>query len=391
MIRFGEVPPVEQRELVIKRVSGLYPKARPDSRFWTKDGKLRDFGLSEFVSLCDGIRTRDSSPGLPFVGMGFRAVGSVLSAFPGVLCTAVKARLKARIQAMRDGSMACEPKDLVERGLRDPVRVFVKNEPHSEAKIAERRFRLIMNSGLVDILCDRVVFDALCEEEIVVWDKIPSKPGMGLDDPSVARLVAGLPEGPLRSLDAKAWDWSYPPWLMEDAGKVEMIQYGVTSNSDMGFLIMASAIATMRKVLVLSDGKMFAQTRPGVQESGSRMTAARNSKGRVLLGAHVGAETAAMGDDAVERCPTDPIQEYHRYGFRMEEAILPEGVDFEFCSSHFRGIVAEPQNWHKTFFRLLHHKPDVGLISQFKFEMRHSPHLPRMLRYLRGTVWGDVM
>lgn len=350
-----------------------------------------DFTYEHFSELCAEVSVKTSSPGLPWLTLGVHSVGDVFDKYRFVLYHAVKQRIQARIRGVRDGTLdEFGSEDLACGGFRDIVRLFVKNEPHSEKKITEGRFRLIMNSSLTDIMCDRVVAERLCAAEIAVWDKIPSKPGMGLDDENLSKFVRGCNPRATSSLDAKAWDWSLKAWLMKLCVRVESAQYGVSRASDLGCALYASAVVTMRKILVLADGSMYSQEEEGIQESGSRLTAARNSKCRVLLGLLAGAlDVEAMGDDSKEEWSNGrpDLTKYEVMGFRMEEAELPPGCDFEFCSHQFYGELAVPLNWAKTLYRLLAHPPEASLAGQFKYDLRNSPMKETLFDYLRTTSW----
>lgn len=127
-----------------------------------------------------------------------------------------------------------------------------------------------------------------------------------------------------------------------------------------------SVIVTMRKVWLLSNNVLYSQETPGMQESGSRLTACRNSKVRVILAYLAGSDWAmAMGDDCVEQWLSKPFDAdaYLRLGHEIEVAELPDDVDYEFCSHWFYGdgrVV--PLGWAKTLYRLLSHVPDVDLL-----------------------------
>jgi len=371
---------------VIEEVALLYPSVCVDRRFWENDGKLKQFSDEVLLSFVRETSRLDTSPGFPWIQLGCPTVLSVLERYPTQLCDVVRETLGARLRFSLEEARAMTPSELVRAGLRAVVRIFIKQEPHSLKKILSDRLRLIMNSGLSDIVCDRICLEQLASKEVDVWEKIPSKAGMGLDDDNIKRLRAGIPEG-VESTDAKAWDWHVSEWLMRAAADVECKQYGVSVDSHLGHLIHMSVVLTCRKVWLTGTGHLFEQRTPGAQESGSRLTACRNSKMRVLLGHLAGALfVAAMGDDSVEKWRDrvfDPEGNYARMGFEMEVAILPEGVQYEFCSHHFLGDgTAVPLNWAKTLYRLLSHLPDKLLRMQFSYEMRHSPELPRLEKWI---------
>lgn len=346
-------------------------------------GQVKGFTPSTLVTFAREVGRVDTSPGLPWIALGCHTIDDVLIKFSFQLCEAVRQRIYTRLNYTLTEARLATPSYLVQTGYRDVVRVFVKNEPHSAKKLAEGRLRLIMNPSLTDILVDRILLEPLARAEVAVWDTIPSKAGMGLDDPSIERLRAGLPPS-LFSSDAKAWDFTVPEWLMDAAAEVEVRQYGLDPTSDAFHLCFASSVATNRKVWSLANGILYEQLTPGIQESGSRMTACRNSKMRVLLALACGADACfAMGDDALEVWPNGfNADAYQACGFTVELPELPSGVEFEFCSTHFTADAAIPTSWPRVLYRLLGHKPDPLLLQQFKYELRAHPRLPELLRFV---------
>lgn len=386
----GKYSPIN-KESTISRMVKEYPKVKPDARFWTEDGCMKAFEDLDLLNFVTETSRMDTSPGLPWVGLGCPTIGDVIRKYPHQLVAAVRERLDVRLKLPIGEAKLMSPSELVKIGYRDVVRVFVKQEPHSESKIVSGRVRLIMNTSLTDILCDRLCLEALANREVDMWDKIPSKAGMGLDDENIELLRAGVPPGHVFSSDAKAFDFHVAEWTMEIAAEVEVLQYDVAESSDLAHLIHASVVATCRKVWALANGLLYEQLDPGKQESGSRMTACRNSKIRSILAYLAGANwVCAMGDDALERWPGDvfdPHGNYAKLGHRIEVPDLPPGVLYEFCSTHFMEDGANvPQGWPKTFYRLLGHKPDLLLRKQFEYELRDSPELPR-LREFCDRVW----
>lgn len=365
----------------------MYPKVLPDDRFWTREGSLKDFSDDVLLQFIRETSRLETSPGFPWILLGCPTVEQVLTRFPSQLCETVRETLRVRSSLSLEKARSLTPSELAQISYRALVRVFVKQEPHLLRKILAGRYRLIMNTSLTDIVCDRVVLEALANAEVDVWPTIPSKPGMGLDDDNVELLRKGMPDKWLVSVDAKAFDFHVAEWTMDAAASVEIQQYGVSETSELAHLIRASVVATCRKAWLLSTGHVFEQVDPGIQESGSRLTACRNSKIRVILGYLAGVLwIMAMGDDSVEQWPNgvfDPEGKYALFGHTMEVASLPADVEFEFCSHWFmRNGPAVPLGWAKTLFRLLSHAPDLDLLRQFKYEMRWLPKLPAIVDWL---------
>jgi hypothetical protein len=105
-------------------------------------------------------------------------------------------------------------------------------------------------------------------------------------------------------------------------------------------------------------------------------------------------ECFAMGDDCLEPYTFGAIDEYRRRGHVLKEYVRSDG-EFEFCSNRFvfdGRPKAEPLNWERMLFRLLNQRGSEDdleeYLSQFKYEMRNSPHLDESLHVLMRVGWG---
>ena len=95
----------------------------------------------------------DASPGVPWMKLA-SSNGVLMREYGGIVWKCVEQRLKALCTCVCDEMPA---EELVKAGLCDPIRVFVKNEPHSSKKLEEGRVRLIMSVSIVDQLVERVL------------------------------------------------------------------------------------------------------------------------------------------------------------------------------------------------------------------------------------------
>jgi len=114
------------------------------------------------------------------------------------------------------------PQQLVKMGWCDPVRLFVKQEPHKLIKVITKRFRLISSVSIVDQLVERVLFGVQNRKEIDSWQLIPSKPGIGLTDEMARSVYNNVKMASNRfkmyEADVSGWDWSVQLWeLLADA------------------------------------------------------------------------------------------------------------------------------------------------------------------------------
>lgn len=289
--------------------------------------------------------------------------------------------------------------ELWRRGFTDPVRVFVKKEPHTKAKMKQKRYRLVSSVAIADEIIERLLFSEQNEAEIDNWRTCPSKPGLGLSlDQQVADLNADVEHrlGPkLKKSDVSGWDWNFKDWLydMDLLCRAEL-------NSGPGkasWKKLAEARFTCLKysLFITSSGKIYAQTKPGIMLSGSYITSSTNSRGRACLAVLFGAEwVMTMGDDCLEeneQSVQNLMQLYEKYGFRIrdvEECL----VDYEFCSHLFTHGKAVPQNFWKGCYRLLSKDPSDMEFAQFMHEYRNVDDLPEFVQFLIHLPgWSEVI
>jgi len=320
--------------------------------------------------------------------------------------------------------------ELVVAGLVDPIRVFVKNEPHSAKKLEEGRFRLIMSVSLIDQLCERCLSSEQNGLEIANYHRLPVKPGMGFSTEKIApigRSFEAFPE--LVSSDVSGWDWSVSADELRFDARRRVKAAGVAMDHPFAKALMNRAVCLGRSVIAFSDGVLLAQRRDGVQKSGSYNTSSGNSWIRVAAARFSGAEhVCAMGDDCVDD-GTDtvkmsllghPIKEsavidasdpswladsrlwpneirsdvlalLNRFAWKPFDAALVPTVDFcshWWCKSSEGQWIVVYRGWRKTLFRLVCTRNDrESQLGQFIAEMDYSPALPYCMGMLLDSGW----
>lgn len=347
--------------------------------------------------------------------------------YSGLVWGTVASRLKA-LSTTECSEMTAEM--LVKVGLCDPIRVFVKNEPHSVTKLTDGRYRLIMSVSIVDQLVERV----LCSEqnglEIADYDRLPVKPGMGFSDDKVDAMGSYFDSfKTLVSSDVSGWDWSVSGDELRFDALRRISASGVPMDSAYAKALLARATCLGRSVIAFSDGSLVAQRRDGVQKSGSYNTSSGNSWIRVAAARYAGAaRVAAMGDDCVDDGTNPMIMASLGHGLKdsvvvssslpswQEDVALyptelrrdvcfwlncsawepydPESVPVaDFCSHWWlrtkdQGWAIAYRSWHKSLFRLAHVKNDkYSHFLEFVGLMAHSPAMPHCVEMLLDEGW----
>lgn len=369
----GKAPVQSELRSVTEKMLKMYPAADRPWAFYYGDFNPAGFELSYNTALA-GIE-KDSSPGMPFAAMQCASNADVVNTYPQMLKDLVRARLLLLAYA---SELSNDPVELVTGGFCDPVRIFIKNEPHNPDKIREGRLRLISSVSLVDQMCERVLYGKQNAAEIAMWDAIPSKPGMGLNDDQLGLLYgAWTAMKHPHEADISGWDFSMQDWEMkwEVDFRAELSRSLHTPyHNAMRNRVHCEA----RTLFMLSDGRLYAQRVAGKRCSGSYNTSAGNSRCRVMIGLLIGSKSIfAMGDDSVEDNDMDAkkvVSLYSEYGHRVK-MYEPCQDGFEFCSTRIKKrdgkIIGEPQNWSRSTFRLLYATQDLeARMDQFKYEMR---------------------
>jgi hypothetical protein len=387
----GQEPDEEQLYEATQKILRNYPHTDTPSWYSGTVSKITPYVLSQ---LMDTVK-RDSSPGLPLHALA-PTKGEIVDKHKELVIQAVLARIDLLTSV---DILPEDPVDLVKRGFVDPVRIFVKDEPHSLNKIRQGRYRLIASVSIVDELIEKSMFTEQNSCEIDNWLTCPSKPGIGLslDDQtdqfwdSVEPTLSDEAEG-----DVTAWDFSMKEWMLKFDVEARLKLAHASPDSVFAKLMRNQTHCFARSVFINSSGKMFKQSIPGIMKSGSYRTSSTNSRCRVGVSYMIGSERCiAMGDDSVEQYVPDAITRYEAIGVNLK--MYKQCQDsFEFCSHLFSKGKSIPLNWDKGLYRLLsneltesNRKAILELVRQFLDEYRHSPELDRCKDVI-ARVWPGL-
>jgi hypothetical protein len=317
-----------------------------------------------------------SKPGIPYSSLGNNNA-DILPNNIDLIAEAVYERLQLLSEATPEELSEATPQELVQKGYCDPVRVFIKREPHSLRKVSSKRWRLIFAISIVDQLVERILCSEQNKTEIQQWNNCPSAPGLSLsnDDDLKAlyeRIMIKCQGKSFAEADVTGWDWSVKEWelKLEAEMRIELGNFSPLAAS----IIRARFICVSRSVYAFPDGELYVLKGNGVQLSGCYNTSSTNSRIRVLVALLAGAEWAvAMGDDSVEGYSPGAEAIYARLGHPLK-MYVERTNNFEFCSMQFQDGPIHPVDGTKTLFRLIEQKNITPeLVRQFDMEMRNHP------------------
>lgn len=287
--------------------------------------------------------------------------------------------------------------DLLSFDLADPIKIFVKEEPHTIKKLQQGRIRVISSVSLIDQMVERFCFQFLNKTEALMHRYLPMKPGMSATDEGLAATYDYVQEhvNPPISLDVSAWDWSMQAY--EFAADYIYRRRVSKWNWFVEHVAFSRVRCLMLGAFVCSNKAVLFQTRPGIQKSGSLNTASTNSHVAVMLAYRAGATGAcAMGDDCLATGfkPEEAIALYAALGKKIQ-LIPTDGSLFSFCSTTWYSRTnAVPENVGKMIYNYLTNS-DVdraNSILNYKHELRHLPDDLKYLVYnLLESLLPDVI
>lgn len=363
----------------------LYPKSEPIP--WDDDYILATL-IEDILNVAVN---RKATPGIPYCALEITNE-KLIQNHKQFILNCVKQRL--RLLAVTDVSYlrTLSATERVQLGFCDPIRVFVKNEPHSKLKISQKRYRLISCISIVDQVIERILHTAQNEEEIANWRFIPSKPGGSMCKDEDVKYFANevFNKTNLVDVDISGWDWTVQGWELELDARLR-VMLAVDPTEHWINAVYNRMFCLSRAVFVFADGECVEQCEDALQKSGSFNTASSNSRMKISLAHLIGCKYAvASGDDAIEDYVEGAVEKYLALGHPVKEYNRCTG-DILFCSSRIRcDGTWSPETWGKTFYRFLSHK-DVNREwwQQFLYTLRHSPHIGRIRAFLR-SVGGEL-
>lgn len=342
-----------------------------------KDVRLRDLPVEDIVRVLTFVeevmsRVDDShSPGFPYLLQWptNKAFFEAWGRFEIADLFWQRLRSLSRVKEDRRFPICVDPVALhqgpnaeasVHLNMCDPIRVFVKNELHSQAKAAQGRWRLIMSVSIIDSMVERYLSADFNETMIDTVYSTAYGPGLGHDDESIRCTVlklakTGYEYNGVASSDVSMFDWSVSYRLLAlEACARSVAMVGLESPKH-ALLRAHRTWHLARALFVLRDGTAYAQRKPGVQKSGSYNTSSANSVIRAHLAGPV-TPCLTMGDDCVEGAFEDLVKERERrvelHGFRPKDyqfhpfkatvdgrSVLVEFDGVDFCGHLYGGVV----------------------------------------------------
>lgn len=399
--RTKSVPRISEEKVLaaIKEVVQYYPRTKVS---------LEDcLSYNSIVSALNAVNM-SASPGYPYGKL--YATNKDLFENPWAIqkvieCVKWRVRLLSQLDLKQAQALLTD--DLgwaIKHGLCDPMRVFVKDEPHKATKARDGRWRLIWSLSITDQIVERVLYQVQDSREIRDWPEIPSKSGMGLDDAGVDKLLQYAEDMKLNmSTDVEAWDFNAPDQIIR-ADAEARIMLNDAQDPFWENAVRAQYLLHSHRIVMLSDGRCFRRQILGGQASGRKVTSSSNGRCRCIVEAIIAQELGykpcfmTQGDDAVTRVPhTLSSEKVVRqaellFGLKLTDVNHRKvSTEIDFCSQTMRrlpdgSVLCIPEKPQKQFAKLLTsaRKPDRhAAVDSLIVNLRHHPDLAT---YSRAAV-----
>lgn len=229
------------------------------------------------------------------------------------------------------------PQQLLEAGLILPLMPFIKQEPHTVAKLKEGRYRLIFRLAVVAEVLFGHYHRAQNKADIAAYQAEtlpgPFYPaiGVGHDDVGLQRLgryiekLGETGEG-VGSSDASGWDMSFrrAMWMADAARRADRIDSTSTEDNQYDYRCLLKVAFMSSAHVVLIGDELFELDDFGPMPSGHPSTGDTNTFGRGATMYCVHSKPAlAVGDDLLKRArlALEAMQRLIRSGINERDAV----------------------------------------------------------------------
>lgn len=345
-------------------------------------GLPADFMTESHFRRCIGRLDWTSSPGYPWMQRA-TSNGQLFKAVDGVPSEDKVQEFWLIVQ------------DRIRERTCDPIRLFIKAEPHKLSKIEEGRYRLISSVSVVDQLIDHMLFGDFNDALVDNWMEVPSKIGWA----PVWGGWRAMPKEGWMALDKSGWDWTVNAWLVEMTMDLRqrLCEKGPHWEQWRELMEWRYRCLFVAPLFVTSGGILMRQRSPGVMKSGCVNTISDNSIMQDLLHLRVCFEMGvapgrllSMGDDTLQ----EKVENEKEYLRVMGEYCKVKQVvhAVEFAGNRFVRGKVEPLYKGKHAYILLHLDPQVlQMVADSYLLNYHRSSYRDLMEDLFGRMGANVV
>lgn len=277
----------------------------------------------------------------------------------------------------------------------DPIKVFVKQEPHKRSKLEEGRYRLISAVSAVDCFVDRMLF---CKFTDIIMENKTSTPCWAGWNPykgGYRQLWERFVGEETMSVDKSAWDWTCPGWLLYLCLKILLSMMHKAPEWKRTLVINRFICLFERPRFKFSDGYIIYQPDWGIMKSGCYLTLLLNSMCQSLLHYICNIKCGrnplenspiCYGDDTLQRVFAFVVmymEMMRRMGIRPKLSKPEDGLEFVGFKITSNSVVPEYEQKH--VFALMHVDQSVVRDTLKSYQLLYA-HNPRMLNMIQDNI-----
>lgn len=279
---------------------------------------------------------------------------------------------------------------LVQERLRvrdsDPIRLFIKPEPHTKKKIESKRFRLISSVSVVDQILDQMIFGFQNQTFLENHHHTPVRVGWGW----MKGGWRSVPKSGMVACDKTGWDWTVSAWLVDMELELRSrLVFGEQKPYWEELARFRYEQLFIKNEFMTSGGLVFHVKMPGLMKSGCVNTIVSNSLMQLLLHVRVSVELGerthnlwAMGDDTIQ----DMVPFLPEYAQLLGQYCILKQVssESEFAGFRWDGDFIEPLYPEKHAFQILHVKEKDKKVFALSYNLlywrsRFLPYIQRLM------------
>lgn len=342
----GATVPRENRKVATEAVCSAYKRGGLKWTFGIRPGMPEESLKQLFEETYPGIVgsiSRKSTPGYPYRLFADNN-GDLLDHYGEEVKEQVWNRLKGIYYWQGDfAELRKDPTRWISEGLRDPVRLFPKNQALPRRKSMPR---CISQISVVDQMIERLFFQGYTDAEGNCFPNLPTQKGIGFTAElaqQVGDKVYGISQvlesDPIAS-DVSGWEKNFDLELAENHATV---MASTAEDYDECKEIFDKAAnwwceSMFSTPYIMDDGRLITFDDLKVQRSGDFLTTSSNSSGRSYMAEGVGSEAVTMGDDCLEwsEDPGKLPELYSALNLPVRDVERHKPGDFIFCSHRFQ-------------------------------------------------------
>nr|WKV33674.1 MAG: RNA-dependent RNA polymerase [Riboviria sp.] len=275
-------------------------------------------------------------------------------------------------------------------GYSDPLKVFVKPEPHKLKKVEEGRLRLISAVSLIDTMVDRIAFGWLHDNALASF---PATPIMcGWSPANGGWRLIRYNSDDVMCVDKSSWDWTLQEWIV-DALEDFVLELGEMLPPEARKLVKARFVQLFKEsVFGFIDGTVAKQKGVGIMKSGCFMTLLFNSVSQLLLHSVVCKQMSispkpwpkCLGDDTIQQLVPD-VEQYVGLMGKLGCTLKVKTGEVEFAGFRFSKTTCVPAYTKKHLFKLAYSNNFCELLVAMQLLYAHSPSMTALLRKIAIT------